>query len=317
MKSTGDKPLHIAVGNLNIDIAFYLPRLPGPDEAYVVDDARISSGGAASNYAAAVRVYGHRAALVASTSTMGIADHLLEELRELGIIVEYVKRVPGLPGIVVIAVDRRGERIMMKYRGVNSLLSPNDVPRSLISEASILHIASVEPSVAYEIARRAGRLGIMISYDPGSAVYEDKEQVLGALRYATIVFLNRREAKTLVGSSLEKLLRLGPRVVVIKKGAAGAYAIEPGGVVVHGITKPIRPPVDSTGAGDAFAAFFNAAYIDTGSTVVALQHGVAAGALKTSCRGSRVCFDRKLFAKQLAETMVEKLRGPEDWVLED
>ncbi len=313
----GEKPLHIAVGNLNIDIAFYLPKLPGPDEAYIVDDARISSGGAAANYAVAVTVYGHRAALIASTSTMGFADYLLDELRELGVIVEHVKRVPGLPGVVVIAVDRRGERLMMKYRGVNSLLSPNDIPRDLVASANILHIASVKPSVAREIAKRASRLGVLVSYDPGSAVYEDKEDVLEAIRFTDILFLNRREAKALVGSNMEKLLRLGPRLLVIKKGAAGAFVVEPGGSIVHGITKPIRPSVDSTGAGDAFAAFFNAAYLDTRSPAVALQHGIAAGALKTSCRGSRVCFTRDLFSKQLAETMVEVLREPEEWMLED
>ncbi len=309
--------VHVAIGNLNIDITFYVDKLPGPDEAIVSSDANIGVGGAASNYAVAIAYYGHRSYLVATTSSYGFIDSVLEELLRLGVNIKYIKRVEGAPGIVSIIVNKKGERVMVKHRGVNSLLSPNDVPREILKIASIAHIASIEPSVALEIARRASSLGVMVSYDPGSGVYEDPETVLRVLEYTNILFLNRREALQLAGPNPTKLLDRGPEIIVIKKGPGGAYVIQPGNIVYHGISRPIRPPVDTTGAGDAFAAFFNATYLDSHEIGRALQYALAAGALKVTCRGSRLCLDRHLFNKQLMETMVEAMRNPPPWLLED
>ncbi len=310
--------VHIAVGNLNIDISLYVDRLPGPDEAIVSSDAAIGAGGAASNYAIAVSYYGHKVYLIATTSSYSFVDYVLNDLERHGVNVSYVKRVEGAPGIVSVIVDRRsGERIMVKYRGVNSLLSPNDVPRELLENANIIHIASVEPSVAVEIARRASSLGILVSYDPGSGAFETRDKVLEAIRYSNIVFLNRREAKELIGTNLNKLLDIGVDVAVIKRGPGGAYAILPGGMVYHGLSKPIRPVVDTTGAGDAFAAFFNSVYLESHDIGKALQYGVAVATLKITCRGSRLCYDKSLFNRQLSETVIEVLKNPPEWVLED
>lgn len=309
--------VHVAVGNLNIDITLYVNRIPGPDESLIASDAHIGVGGAASNYAVAVAYYGHIPYLIASTSSHSFVDQILEELVKVGVRIDYIKRVDGTPGIVSIIVDSKGEKVMVKHRGVNSMLSPNDLPRDLLKEASIIHIASVEPSVALEIARRANSLGVLVSYDPGSGVFESRDIVLDTIKYTNILYLNRAEAKALAGTNIDRLLDRGPWIVVIKKGAAGAYAIVPGGTVYHGLSKPIRKPVDTTGAGDAFAAFFNSAYLDSNDVGKALEYGLAAAALKVTCRGSKLCYDKTLFNKQLLETMIEKLKNPPEWVLED
>ncbi len=311
------KHVHVAIGNLNIDISLYVDHIPGRDESIVSSEARIGAGGAATNYAVATRFYGHNVYLIATTSSHPFIDYILDELKNLGVNVSYVKRVEGTPGIVSIIVEYgSGERVMVKHRGVNSLLSPNDVPRSVLREASIVHIASVEPSVAYEIARRAHSLGVLVSYDPGSGAFEKRERVVETIRYSNIVFLNRVEAKT-IASDPWKIVDMGPEIVVVKKGSAGAYVLHPSGKVFHGLSKPVRPVVDTTGAGDAFAAFFNSCYLDYSDILKALEYGLAAATLKTSCRGSRLCFDRELFNRQLSETMVELLKNPPEWVLED
>ncbi len=309
--------IHVAVGNLNIDITLYVDRIPKPNHPLMAHDAFIGAGGAASNYAVAVTYYGHIAYLIASTSSYSFVDYVLEELNSIGVRTDYVKRVEGIPGIVSILVGSNGDKVMVKHRGVNSLLSPNDVPRELLERASIVHIASVEPSVALEIARRANSLGVLVSYDPGGDVFEARDIVLKTISYVNILFLNRAEAKALAGPDPSKLLNRGPWVVVVKRGSVGAYVLGPGDVVYHGISKPIKKPVDSTGAGDAFAAFFNSMYLDSRDIGKALQYGLAAAALKVACRGSRLCYNKTLFNKQLAETMVELLKNPPEWILED
>ncbi|MET1160819.1 MAG: PfkB family carbohydrate kinase [Thermoprotei archaeon] len=312
-----DKPLHICVGNLNIDITFFVDKIPDLDEAVIAGEAIFSPGGSASNYAVATACYGHRSALVASTSTSPLVDDIIEELRRRGVIVDYIKRVEGIPGLVFVVVTSKGEKIMFKYRGLNELLSPNDVPRELLSEANIVHIASIPPRLAREIAERAIKMGVLVSYDPGAYATMDKDEVLHLLNIINIVFLNRVEAKTLTGGNLEKLLKYNIDYIVIKKGSAGAFVLEHGNKYYYGVSKPIGKPINATGAGDAFDAFFNAALLDYNDAGKALQYGLAGGAYKTLSKTSIIECNRGAIKKQLDNTFVEITRKPESWVLED
>ncbi len=308
--------IHIAVGNLNVDITMYVPRLPKPDESIIADDTDIGPGGAASNYSVAVSIYGHRVYLIASTSIDPLVSSMLKELEKRGVNTFYVKRVEGPPGIVNVIVIPGGERFIVKYRGVNELLTPNDVPKTLLKKASLIHMASIPPNIAGEIAERALGFGLLISYDPGAYALTMPDRVLKILKYVSILFLNRREAKALA-VDIDHLLDHGPQMVVVKKGGAGALIAVHGGVYYKGISRPLKPPVNSTGAGDAFAAFFNSAYLDYHDPGKALQYGLAAGALKVTCRGSQLCWDKQYFNKQLGETSVEKIKNPEEWMIED
>ncbi len=312
-----DKKIHIAVGNLNIDITMYVSKLPGPDEAVIADDLNIGPGGAASNYAVAVSIYGHKAYLVASSSLDPLVDKILQQLEEKGVDTTFVKRVESPPGIVSVYVIPGGEKLMVKYRGANELLSPNDVPRKLLGEASIIHIASVRPEIAGEIAERAVDLGVLVSYDPGAYALTEPSKILDVLRYVSIIFLNRREAKSLAKYDVSSLLEKGPLMIIVKKGPGGAFVVTHGGKYYSGISRPLNPPIDSTGAGDAFDAFFNSAYLDYKDPGRALAYALAAGALKVTCRGSQLCWNRQLFNKQLNETSVEVLKEPPEWLLED
>ncbi|ADI31472.1 carbohydrate kinase family protein [Staphylothermus hellenicus] len=317
MPKTSSKPIHVAVGNLNIDITMYVSRLPMPDESVFAEEIMMGPGGSASNYSIAVTYYGHTAYLIASTSLNQLVDSILEKLNSIGVITRFVKRVEENPGIVNVVVIPGGEKIMVKYRGANELLSPNDVPKQLLEEATIVHMASIPPTIASEIAMRATGLGALVSYDPGAYALYDEEKIVSILDNINILFLNRAEARSITGGKIENLLKYGTDLIVIKKGPGGAYVLQQGGTVYHGVSKPIRPPIDSTGAGDAFDAFFNAAYIDYKDLGKALSYALAAGALKVMCRGSILCWDKHLFSKQLNETIVEEIKEPENWILED
>ncbi len=309
--------LHVSVGNLNIDLTLYIPRLPVFDESVIVNDMLLSPGGSASNYASAVACYGHRATLIAAASTNPMVDNILEELRRRGVDTRFVKRVDGDPGLVIVVVTSNGEKIMLKYRGVNELLSPNDVPRELLDQANIVHLASIPPNIAEEIAGRASRLGIIVSYDPGVYAVSEKERVIKMLDKIDILFLNRVEAKELAGANMESLLKYGLSLLVIKKGAGGAFVVQHGSFYYRGRSKPIGKPINTTGAGDAFDAFFNAAYLDYKDPGKALSYGLAAGTLQTMCKTSIICCDMELFKKQLLMTTVEVMKEPDEWIIED
>ncbi|MEM1816715.1 MAG: PfkB family carbohydrate kinase, partial [Desulfurococcaceae archaeon] len=119
----GKNYTHVAVGNLNVDIAIYVDRVPAPGEVLTALGVDMRPGGAATNYAVAVAQYGHKVYLVASTSNSEYVKTTLTTLKELGVNIDKIKLVDEFPGLVVIIVQAGGERTMIKYPGANRELS--------------------------------------------------------------------------------------------------------------------------------------------------------------------------------------------------
>jgi len=309
--------VHLSVGNFNVDITLFVPKLPSFDESAVATDMIMSPGGAATNYAVAATCYGHEAVLVALASNDPIVDKMLDVVRSRGVNTNYVKRVEGAPGLVFVAVTESGERVMYKYRGVNEQLTPDHVPDEVIAQASVVHLASIPPKIAGKVAERASRHGVLVSYDPGVYAVSEKPHILSILNKIDILFLNRVEAKSLAGSQVSSLLRYGISLLVVKRGAGGAYVVQHGDLYYIGRVKPVGKPVNTTGAGDAFDAFFNAAYLEYRDLGKALAHALTAGTVKTTCKTSIMECKSELLKKQLENTFVEVVKEPDEWMLED
>ncbi len=301
-----NKYIHLAVGNFNIDMVFYVDSIPGPDESTRARDLDIRPGGAASNYAAAVAQYGHSSFLIASVSRHPLALELLSHLEKLGVSIKYVKLVDQQPGLVVVMVLQSGERIMIRYPGANQELRETDIPGELVEKANILHMASIPVELAVEIAKRARKHPLIITYDPGGYV-EGLPRNKEILEYINILFLNEKEyTKVKEWLKPQTIFKYGVSYIVVKQGSKGATLIEPSGLCYTARSQPLRKPVDTTGAGDAFNAFFNARYLEEKDPAEALMYGVTAGALKVGYRGSILVYDEKQFSIQLEKTIVEK-----------
>ncbi|MGC9121663.1 MAG: carbohydrate kinase family protein [Thermogladius sp.] len=299
------RPVHVSVGNVNVDILFYVDKIPGPDESIYARDLNISPGGAALNYAVAATYYGHYVYLVASASNHVLVQKLLEEVKEIGVDTRYVKVVDEQPGVVAVFVAEKGERHMVKFRGANEFLTLNDIPRNLVKDASVVHLASVAPDIVEGLGTVAKSHGAIVTYDPGLYALEVPEEIVKLSGKINVLYLNKSEARRMGVSNVLQALHRGVDMVVVKRGGEGAVVVTGGMRVLRGYSEPIRRVVNATGAGDAFDAFFNAAYVDWGDPLKALLYALAAGALKTYCRGSTLCWDRHLFAKQLEKTTVE------------
>jgi len=311
--ASGGRPLHVSVGNFNVDVVLYVGKMPGRDESVNAVEAYIGPGGAATNYAVAVARYGHRAALIAAASRSPLASAYLEEVERLGVDVSGVMLLDASPGLVVVIVLPGGERSMIRAPGANSFLAPEMVDRGLLEEASVVHMATLGSEKALRIAEAAGG-GRIVSYDPGFYAGESPELLLQTLRRVDVLFLNRDEYAK-IRLRIGDLLAAGPRVVVVKLGERGAAAFTAGGEAYHAHAEPLGVPIDATGAGDAFDAFFNAAYLDSGDVGEALRYAAAAGAMKTLCRGSALCWDSELFRRHLERSTVRRLEEPVEKLL--
>jgi sugar/nucleoside kinase (ribokinase family) len=255
----------------------------------------VQPGGSAANQAAWLAHYG---ASVDFVGRVGAADLESEtaRFREIGVTPHLVGDPIHETGRLIALIDPDGERSFLTDRGANEALEARDISDALIANASHISLSgysffSPSPRAAVlDVMRRAGDKPI--SVDPGSAEFLREvgaDNFLAWTRGATILFPNEEEAAVLAGSTDPETqrARLAEHypVVVIKRGAAGAEAIEGGRC--WRIKPPTVEAVDATGAGDAFVARFLAARLSGSDIHTALGNATAAGAAVTTQVGGR------------------------------
>ena len=287
------KPLDvIAVGNANIDITLYVNRVPAPDEAVEASSILISGGGAASNFAIASSRLGCKVGFIGCVGDDDYGKLLLEEFKREGVDVSKVMKAKDKPtGLVLIIVEPDGSRRMIAYRGANLDLNASIVDVDYLKSANILHIASIRPEIAYDITRKAIEAGVIISYDPGSiAAKQGVKALKPILERTTILFLNRRELLGLMGSSnvenTLKIVDLGVRIIALKIGEKGSILITRDRIIHIPPYKPDKI-IDTTGAGDIYAAAFITSLIKGKDLIDSGIYASVAAGIKISKPGAR------------------------------
>lgn len=250
---------------------------------------RSRPGGSGANQAVWL---GAMAADVWFAARVGHADRSLYEnyFRGLGV-VPVLAGDPDQPsGVLVTLVDPDGERSFLTDRGANLNLCAADLPVSLLDGVSLLMVSGYSLFAPGPRAAVLGLLasakaeGVAIAIDPASASFLrdiGPAQFLDWTAGSDWIFANAEEAELLTGASdLETQMRLlgaSYGQVVIKRGALGAALGGRDGVRLAQ-PAPVVTVLDSTGAGDAFAAGFIAAHLDGDDDAAAMADAIAAGA---------------------------------------
>ncbi|MFP8952817.1 PfkB family carbohydrate kinase [Natrialbaceae archaeon A-arb3/5] len=273
----------LTAGHVNWDVTLHVDRLPRPDDESAIRSQRQSGGGSAGNAAAALAGLGVETGLIGS---VGDDDHGLLARRELesaGVSVSGLRVVEDAnTAVKYLLVDDDGEVAVLGNDGVNEAVGPADIETDRIRSAEHVHLTSQRPETAAAIARTARDSEATVSFDPGRRL-GDREYG-EALALVDLVFANDRESAALLedeytGSDFDD------RIVVVKHGADGAEVYTPEGSSVHpGFSVD---SVDTTGAGDAFAAGFIAMLLEGGDVERALEYANACGALTASETGPR------------------------------
>jgi ribokinase len=270
----------IVLGDLMVDVVTRLsePLAPGSDAPAVI---RFHGGGSAANTAAWLARAGAQPALVGRVGDDERGRAAREELRSAGVEV-HLAADPELPtGTCVVLVGPDGERTMAPDAGANDALSEADLSYDLLLSADHLHVAGyalLRPGsrlAAGTAIARAVERGMSVSVDPSSAALLSPE-FLDLAGGATLLLPNADEAWMLTGERApeEAARALATRFseVVVTLGADGALWTD-GGAVVRADAIPVEDAVDSTGAGDAFAAGLLAARLDEAAPAEALAAG--------------------------------------------
>jgi sugar/nucleoside kinase (ribokinase family) len=284
----------VVLGDVMVDVLVRLsgPLAPGSDAPAVI---RFHGGGSAANTAAWLAEAGAEPALVGRVGEDERGRAARDELREAGVhaLLAVDPELPTGTCVVIVAPD--GERTMAPDAGANDALSDADLADDLLVPAGHLHVAGYallrdgsRPAARAAISRALER-GVTVSVDPSSAALLSPE-FLGHADGAGLLLPNLDEARMLSGElDPERAARaLAARFgeVVVTLGAEGALWTD-GRESVHAEAVPVEAAVDSTGAGDAFAAGLLAARLDGAAPGEALAAGARLAAEAVARPGGR------------------------------
>ncbi|MDR3493107.1 MAG: adenosine kinase [Ancalomicrobiaceae bacterium] len=250
------------------------------------------SGGCAGNTAAGAASFGVRTAFIGKVAD----DHLGRVFRhDIGAVGVHFATSPLIDGAPtarsMILVSPDGERTMNTFLGACQHLTAADIDPELVGSASIIYLEGYlwdppEAKIAFrhaaEAAHAAGR-DVAMTLSDSFCVDRYREEFLELLRSGTvdIVFANESEAKALYETAdfnaAIAALRQDARLAAVTLGARGSLVVTREETWQVGVT-PVEQLVDTTGAGDLYAAGFLAGLArGQALTNCAELGGVAAG----------------------------------------
>jgi len=263
--------------------------------------AREISGGSAANSMAGVAALGLDAAFIGQVADDQLGDIFAHDMTSLGVHFETPPLKDGPPtGRCLIIVTPEAQRTMNTCPGASHELTPKALNENLIRSAAVTFLEGYlwgpeRPRHAMlraaQIAHEAERT-VAFTLSESLCIPGRKEGVLGMIEGGMIdvLFANEDEAMHLSGATElgAAIARLQPLVstLIVTRGPAGALAIERGRRVEIAAA-PVEKVVDTTGAGDLFAAGFLAARCRARPLERCLEAGALAAAEVISHFGAR------------------------------
>jgi sugar/nucleoside kinase (ribokinase family) len=251
-------------------------------------ERRLGGNGASTSYALAR--LGVPVRLLSAAGRDSSGDELLALLGEAGVMVSEVARLDAPTATTVALVNSAGNRLFLHRPGASAeaFAAPLDFAPALLDAVSHFHLANVFalPSMRPHAAatlQRARQAGLTTSLDTGwDALGRWLDDLAPSMAQADVVFVNEDEARMLTNEAgaaeaAAELLRRGAGRVVVKLGARGCAVFSADG----GFHVPAFEveAMDTTGAGDCFAAGYLAALQRGWSHEEAARFANAVGAL--------------------------------------
>lgn len=235
---------------------------------------KLRLGGGGANTAIPLRYAGHEVALVAPVGGDDVAEWLLAKLQGTGIDVSAVVRVPGGSTRSIVLVDPGGERTIVNLHRCRET-GPPDRLASL--EADAIYVRSRDLDVTALLAEAAARSLVVAHVPPLEAGSRPAHVLVGSESDLPAEFLADPWAAG------REIAGLALRLVVVTRGERGADSY---GASEHvSVPAPHVTVVDSTAAGDVFAAGLVHALVEGRPTRAALETAVAWGAAAVACPG--------------------------------
>jgi sugar/nucleoside kinase (ribokinase family) len=298
-------------GELNLDLILYgLPEQLLPERELLAESMMLTLGSSSAIVAHNLAALGSRVGFQSRIGDDSLGQIALDRLREGGVDVARVRRVPGTTttGLTVI-LHHAAWRNILTYPGTIAETCWEDLDLDYLADSRHFHFSSyylqkgLRPRVN-ELFQFMKSKGLTVSLDTNDDPDDRWDDLRGVLRNVDVFLPNEREACKAAGTedlneAVEKLSRLVP-LLVVKIGSRGAmarrgeerFASSPRNVV----------PVDTVGAGDSFDAGFLHEYVRGSDLQACLDSGNRTGALSTTRAGGTEAFREVKHREQFLRT---------------
>ncbi len=234
------------------------------------------SGGSAANTLAGMAALGRRCAFIGQVADDQLGGVFTHDLRTLGVAYDTPPLAGGAPTArCLILVTPDGQRTMNTFLGASHLLGREMIDEALIAASDILYLEGYlwDPPLSRAAMRRAidvaRAAGGKVAFTLSDAFIIDRHgedfRALIAEGLFDILFANEVEICALAEETdfEAAVARIAPQVplLVVTRSEKGAIALT-GGARTEVKAEPIDAVVDTTGAGDLFAAGFLAGHAE-------------------------------------------------------
>jgi len=268
----------LCVGGVNLDEAIRLHAPLEPGEGAIGTSLGLRPGGGAAIAAAALAQAGYHVTVAGVVGDDGHGAMLREVLAARGVDVSAVETKPGPTTRVLVLIDPSGERTIVAvggYRAVElegTALLGGDFDAVLTK----LHAPVVPKIVAAHWAKGALTVSVLARHGraplAARVLIASEDDLAGRERDDPLAF-----GRTLCGAALEW--------AVVTRGADGAEAFGVDGSL-HRVAAASARVVDTTGAGDVFAAGLVDGLLQTGDIEAGLARGAEWAAKQVETEGS-------------------------------
>lgn len=250
------------------------------------------SGGGGTNSAVGFSRLGFKTAFLGKLGGDTNGDFVLQELQREG--VEFIGAREGVTGTSVILDNLEHDRTILVYKGANNTLRMDEVGAV---NCNWIYISSMLGDSFHTVLEVVKRSHAQIAFNPSNYQVELGLSVIQPLiDKVDVLVMNKEEACKIIGwqpeadppiaELMRELAKMPPRLFAITDGECGAYAYDRE-VLYYGGPTPNLAIEETTGAGDAFATAFTAAFALGKSAEFALRLGMANAESVLTSRGAK------------------------------
>lgn len=265
-----------------------------------------SSGGSAANTVVGVAALGGRAGFIGRVQADTLGEVFAHDIRAAGVAFPMPRPKPGkATARCLINVTADAQRTMATFLGAASDIDPEDVDEAMVASAQVTYLEGYlwdQPAAkdalrkAADVARAAGRQ-VAMSLSDAFCVDRHRDAFRGLVEGPLdIVFANEAEIVSLYQSATFDdalaAIRGKVRLAVLTRSEKGCVVVTPDAVHEVPAVRPARL-VDTTGAGDLFAAGFLYGLTQGRDVVTCARIGAIAAAEIISHYGARPEADLK------------------------
>lgn len=279
----------LCIGQLVADVVVRpVDAFPSPGQAAGIDELKLLAGGCASNTACVLAKLGVNTSIGGLVGRDSMGDVVLSDVASCGVDISTVQRDGTVPtSAVIVLVGKDGERSFLYREGANEKLTAEMVSDDILHKVDFVHMGGAMKLYNFDLAgflTRAKALNRTVSLDTDWDV-SGKWSLKDCLSKVDYLLTNEEEGKRITGKTTaveigQALLAGGPKAVIVKRGPLGSVAITADKVEEFPGFKV--DAIDTTCAGDSFAAGFLYGLMNGWDIPKAVRFGNATGALCTT-----------------------------------